>query len=328
MISIICPIYNEERYIDTCLKSILDQDYDKGDYEILLIDGMSSDKTRDIVDRYTSIYPFVKLLDNPQKIVPIAMNIGIENSVGDIIIRIDAHTSYERNYISSLVRNLIELDADNIGAICKTEVLNKNPKSLAIREILCNKFGVGNSLFRIGIDNIVEVDTVPFGCFKRDVFDKIGGYDNRLVRNQDIELNKRLKRHGGKIFLIPDTYCTYYARETFVELIKNNFQNGEWNILTVFLTKQFDSLSIRHFVPLIFVLSLFLPLIGSLVFAHLYLLSIVSLFCYLILLSTVVCKLSFKKKLRLDYLIFAFFVLHFSYGVGSIYGFFRSLFKI
>ena len=242
-LSVICPIYNEEKYIGQFLDSLLKQDYPKDDLEILLVDGMSKDKTRDIVAGYTAQYPFIRLIDNPDKIVPYAMNRGIEAAKGNVIMRLDAHASYQPDYFSVLVSGLKRLHADNVGTVCKTDVLNKTPKTLAIREVLGNKFGVGNSTFRTGIDREQEVETVPFGCWPREVFEKYGKYDVRLVRNQDIELNKRIIRGGGKIYILPDTYCTYLARETWRALAKNNYGNGKWNILTVYYTKTFSSLS-------------------------------------------------------------------------------------
>ena len=259
MLSVICPIYNEEKYISACIDSIIHQDYPKDSLEVIFVDGMSMDMTRDIVKQYSKQYPYISLIDNPDKIVPIAMNLGIKASIGDIIIRLDAHAKYPANYFSTLTKALNELDADNVGVVCKTDVINKTPKTLAIKEVLSNKFGVGNSTFRTGINQTQEVDTVPFGCWKREIFQKYGLYDTRLVRNQDIELNKRIKKGGGHIYIIPECYCTYMARETFKALSKNNFNNGKWNILTVYYTKQFSSLSLRHFIPLIFVLSVILP---------------------------------------------------------------------
>ena len=320
MVSVICPIYNEEKYIAKCIESILNQDYPKDDLEVIFVDGMSTDKTRDIVSEYTYKYPFIKLLDNPHKIVPFAMNKGISEAKGDIIMRIDAHTFYESNYCSAIVKKLKELNADNIGCVCKTDVLNKTPKTLAIREVLSNKFGVGNSVFRTGIDNIKEVDTVPFGCWPRNVFNKYGLYDTRLVRNQDIEFSKRIINGGGKIYIIPDTFCTYLARETFSALAKNNFGNGKWNILTVFYTKQMKSLSLRHFIPLLFILSLIIPLLMTLIWMPLGLISIASILAYTTLLTVVSLKASIKKHLNFFYLLSSFFVLHLSYGWGSLVG--------
>jgi GT2 family glycosyltransferase len=215
------------------------------------------------------------------------MNLGIEASHGDIIVRLDAHAVYPANYISVLASKLSELSADNVGAPCRTDVLNKTSKTLAIREVLSNKIGVGNSTFRIGINRTREVDTVPFGCWKREVFDRFGYFNERLIRNQDIELNKRIIMGGGKIYLVPDTYCTYFARETFKEIVKNNYANGKWNILTVYYTKNIRSLSLRHFVPILFLLSLILPVFFTQFNWRFLYVAIFSLGVYLCLLITV-----------------------------------------
>ena len=319
-LSVICPIYNEEKYISQFIDSLLYQDFPKDDLEILLVDGMSTDRTRDIVAGYTAQYPFIRLIDNPERIVPYAMNRGIEAARGEVIMRLDAHASYQPDYFSVLVNGLRRLKADNVGTVCKTDVLNKTPKTLAIREVLGNKFGVGNSTFRTGIDHEQEAETVPFGCWPREVFEKYGKYDVRLVRNQDIELNKRIKRGGGKIYILPDTYCTYLARETWKALAKNNYGNGKWNILTVYYTRMFSSLSVRHFIPLLFVLSLIVPLLLGLLWWPLALVSAASLLAYTVLLSGVSAKLAVEKKLNFWYLLVTFFVLHLSYGWGSLAG--------
>lgn len=326
MLSVICPIYNEEKYISQCIESLLQQDYPKDDLEILLVDGMSTDRTREIVAAYTQKFPFIKMLDNPKKIVPYAMNTGIKASKGEIIMRLDAHATYEKNYFSCLVSALKRLHADNVGSVCKTNVLNKTPKTLAIREVLSNRFGVGNSTFRTGIDHERQVDTVPFGCWRRDVFSKYGLYDVRLVRNQDIELNKRILRGGGKIYIVPGTYCTYLARETYAKLAQNNYANGKWNILTVYYTHQLKSLSFRHFIPLVFLLSLIVPTLLSLVWWPLIGISLLSLLSYIFLLGAISLKLRKEKNLSVRYLLQSFVVLHLSYGWGSLCGLFQLVF--
>lgn len=318
MLSVICPIYNEAKYIDVCIQSILLQDYPKEHLEVLFVDGMSKDGTRDIVKNYAKQHPFIHLLDNEKRIVPVAMNIGIKASKGDVIMRLDAHAQYPTNYFSVLVKALKSLNADNVGAACRTDVLNKTSKTLAIREVLSNKFGVGNSTFRLGVDKVMEVDTVPFGCWKREVFDKYGQYDERLIRNQDIELNKRVVRGGGHIYIVPDTYCVYLARETFKGLAKNNYGNGKWNILTVYYTKQMGSLSLRHFIPLLFLLSLIVPLFCSLIWWPLVFVAIASLLTYMLALGGISVKLAMGKHLKFSYLLISFFVLHVSYGWGSL----------
>lgn len=320
MLSVICPIYNEAKYIDVCIQSILFQDYPKQQLEVLFVDGMSKDGTRGIVSGYSKQYSFIRLLDNEKRIVPIAMNIGIRASRGDVIIRLDAHAQYPSNYFSVLVKKLKSLDADNVGAACRTDVLNKTPKTLAIREVLSNRFGVGNSIFRLGVEKVMEVDTVPFGCWKREVFDKYGFYDERLIRNQDIELNKRIIHGGGKIYIVPDTYCIYFTRETYKALAKNNYSNGKWNILTVYCTKQLKSLSIRHFMPMLFLCSLIIPSTMACFYSPVGIVSLISLLLYVVLISLISLSLALKKKLCFRSLIIAFATLHLSYGWGSLNG--------
>ena len=326
MLSVIVPIYNEEKYIAKCIDSILEQDFPKDELEIILADGMSQDCTREIVAKYTAKYPFISLIDNPKRIAPWAMNLAVKEAKGDVIMRLDAHAIYEKNYFSALVRALKVYDADNVGAVCRTDVLNKTPKTLAIREVLSNKFGVGNSTFRTGISGVQEVETVPFGCWKREVFEKNGMYDVRLVRNQDIELNKRIIRGGGRIVIVPDTYCTYFARENYHELAKNNYGNGKWNILTVYYTKEMRSLSVRHFVPLAFVLSLIVPILVGVFWWPTLCVSVLALCVYLLALGSVSAKLAVSKRLSFFYLLASFSVLHISYGWGSLVGILKLLF--
>lgn len=320
MVSVICPTYNEERYIENCIGSILAQDYPKDNLEIIFADGMSSDNTCTIIGRYAATHPFIRLIKNPKRIVPPALNAAIREAHGDIIIRIDAHAYFPSNYISSLVDALNEYDADNVGAVCRTEILHINAKTKAIKEVLSHPLGVGNSAFRTGISKAREVDTVPFGCWKREVFDKYGLFDERLTRNQDIEFNKRIIRNGGRIMIVPTTYSIYYARETFGKLAKNNFGNGKWNILTVWYTKQFSSLSIRHFIPLIFLLSLILPVLCALLWLPVIAVAVASLLCYLAVIMTISTRLACKKRINMLYLIASFFIVHLSYGWGSLSG--------
>lgn len=319
-ISIICPVYNEEKYIVNCIESIISCDYPTALMEILFVDGMSRDSTRKIILKYIEKHPFIQLIDNQNKTVPFALNKGIAVAKGEIIIRIDAHASYSSDYFSILVKNLLKLNADNVGAVCKTEVLNKNKKTLAIKNVLSHPLGVGNSYFRTGISKTMEVDTVPFGCWKKEIFEKYGTFNTKLTRNQDIEFNKRIKKGGGKIFLIPDTYSVYYARENWKDLFNNNYQNGKWNILTVYYTSQFSSLSIRHFIPLCFILSLLIPLILSFINLNFIYLTVLSLVAYLLLIAFGSIKIAFKKQLHFLSLVYTFMVIHFSYGLGSLIG--------
>jgi glycosyltransferase involved in cell wall biosynthesis len=317
-VTVICPVYNEGAYISRFLDTLLTQDYPKDDIECIIVDGMSNDSSIGYIKEFCKTNKHFRHIENKSKFVPYALNIGIREASGSIIVRMDAHACYPINYISTLVYWLNELKADNVGCPVETDVLNNTPKTKAIKVLLSSGFGIGNSLFRIGVNEITEVDTVPFGCYKREVFKKIGLFNEKLIRNQDIEFNKRLKMSGGRIFLIPFIKCKYYARESFMALAENNYYNGYWNLLTIKYSGNFKSISFRHLVPLIFICSLLFPIILS-VFLPLFIyMTIVVFFLYLILLLINVIKNIRKcNPFLLGYL---FIVLHFSYGYGSLVG--------
>jgi len=325
-ISIIIPTLNEELYITSCLDSILDTEYDIKEIEVFVVDGMSSDKTRELVRGYTHKYGFIKLIENKQRHTPLAMNLGIKASKGEFIFIISAHAVYDSNYFLKLLENIQKLQADCVGGVLVTDVKNKNMKSNAIKEILMHRFGVGNATFRVGSSQVEEVDTVAFGCYDKKVFKKYGYYDERLLRNQDIELNKRILNNGGKIYLIPDVQATYYARENFKGLAQNNYNNGLWNMRTAYYTKTLNSLSLRHFIPLLFMLSLIIPTLFSMFFPKMIFLSLLSLSSYLALVILISLKLK-EKYNSFNYLVISFIILHFSYGIGSFIGIFSVLFK-
>jgi glycosyltransferase involved in cell wall biosynthesis len=318
-ISIIVPCFNEENYIANCLESIVKSNINYEEIEVIFVDGNSNDKTIAIINDYIEQHPFIKVLHNPKKYTPISMNIGIQTSTGEYIFILSAHAEYEKDYFTKLVQYSKKLKADCVGGILITDVKNRNKKSNSIKEVLTHKFGVGNASFRTGTSSVKEVDTVAFGCYSKEAFEKYGLFDEKLIRNQDIELNKRIINGGGKIYLIPEVKATYYARENFTALAKNNYSNGFWNILTAYYTKTLKSLSLRHFIPLLFVLSLILPLFLSLFILELLWIALVSLGSYL----SLVIIISFRIKNGSNsiwYLILSFLTLHLSYGWGSLMG--------
>jgi len=318
-ISIIIPILNEENYIASCLDSVLLSDYPSESMEILLIDGMSNDSTRNIIVAYQKKYDFITLINNPEKIVPVAMNIGITNAKGDYICRLDAHAKYPKNYISKLLEWSIKLDADNVGAVCETGRKSNTNVAKAIQFVMSDKFGVGNSLFRLGVTEPIEVDTVPFGFYKKEVFSDMGMYDERLIRVQDLEFNKRLKKNNGKIFLVPDVKCTYYPREDLGTFFKNRFQTGRWVILAAYFTKSIKNISIRHLVPLLFDLTIILGFILGFI-SEIYWYALIAL---IIFYGTLLFLRAYRQKRSLllsFHICIAYFILHFSYGLGSIKG--------
>lgn len=254
MLSVICPIYNEESRIEACILSILAQDYPKEDMEVLFVDGQSSDRTREIIAKYMQDYAFIRLLDNPKRIAPSALNIGIRASSGDIIMRLDAHAKYPDNYFSLLVNKLKQTGADNVGGVCRTLPAKDTAICRAIANAMSSPFGMGNSHFRIGANHEMWVDTVPFGCFRRELFDKVGLFDEELVRNQDDEFNGRIVKNGGKILLLPQVVIDYFARDTISKTAKMFYQYGLFKPLVN--KKLHKPTTLRQFFPPLFLAGL------------------------------------------------------------------------
>ncbi|MFB6258260.1 MAG: glycosyltransferase family 2 protein [Flavobacteriales bacterium] len=321
-VTAIVPCYNEEAHIEELVQELLRQDLAQEELELLFIDGMSEDRTPEILASYAADHPSIRVLKNEDRYVPHALNKGIREAKGDLIMILGAHASYPDHYIRHLSERLIQSGADCVGAPAVTDTLNKTTKSDTIKKVLAHPFGVGNSMFRIGIDEEREVDTVPFGCYLKQSLIDIGGYNEALTRNQDIELNKRLVRAGGRILLVPDIECKYYARDTYKALARNNFMNGLWIPLTLYITKDTSSLSIRHFIPLCFVLSLVLPLIAGIFMPVLLLLPPLILAFYFLVIFIVSVR-DRSERTSLPRMLIAFFILHFSYGGGSLLGLFR-----
>lgn len=321
-LSVVCPIYNEERYIAKCIDTILGQDFSHNDWEILFVDGMSTDRTREIVREYSAKYSFIQLLDNPRKIVPPAMNIGIMHAAGEIIIRLDAHAFYPTNYFSVLISKLKELNADNVGAVCRTLPADDSDKGKAIAAALSSSFGMGNSRFRVGAKEEIEVDTVPFGCFRKELFEKIGLYDDELIRNQDDELNGRIIKNGGKIYLLPDLIVDYFARDSIRKTGKMFYQYGLFKPL---VNKKLGlPATVRQFFPSVFVLGLILGLIAS-VFSPLLRVIYISILVLYVLLAIVSSLKTTRSLKQIFYQVVTYFVIHVNYGCGYLIGIYKIL---
>ncbi len=313
-VSAIVPCRNEERFIGECLESIVKNDYPKEKLEVLVVDGMSKDKTREIIEKYTKQYPFVKFLKNPKKITPSSMNIGIKNSKGKIIIKMDAHTFYERDYISKCVKYLEESGADNVGGVLETLPSKDNIVARAIAICLSHFFGAGTSYFRTGSKEPREVDTVAFGCYWKKIFDEIGLYNEKMDKIEDFELNYRLRKAGGKIMLFPDIKAFYYpSSENLKQFSEHNFTDGIWSTYHLKFSKRL-LVSWRHLTPMIFVLSLLL------FFSIIFTLYLLVSFCFSF-------KVALKEKdFRYLFIMPVFFASrHIGYGLGSIWGLVKIL---
>jgi len=253
-VSIVMPCRNEAAYIGPCLNSVLATDYPLDRVEVLVADGRSDDGTREIVERCAARNRCVRLLDNPARITPAALNTAIRAATGDVIIRMDAHGVYPSDYVSRLVDALLETGADNVGWVVVTLPADDTPAARAIALAFAHPLGVGNAYFRIGVARPRWVDTVPYGCFRRELFDRIGMFDEELVRNQDDEFNLRLIGRGGRILLLPDVVSRYYARRSVGAVGRMFYQYGYFKPLVARKVERI--MTTRQLVPPLFVLSL------------------------------------------------------------------------
>lgn len=314
-VSVVIPCRNEEKYISKCIESIIEQSYGIENIEIMIADGLSDDRTAEIITEYGKLYPQVRYLKNEKRTAPAAMNLGIQNSTGDIIIIFGAHAYMDSKYIEICVEKLKNKNIECVGG--RIINLSENKSAEAISLAMGSPFGVGNALFRYSSTEDF-VDTVAFGAYKREIFDKIGLFDEEFVRNQDDELNFRLTKSGGKILLSPEIISYYYTRGSFSKLWNQYFQYGFWKVRGI--QKHKKAASIRHLIPAGFVFGLIFGTILSIFFSIIRYLFILSLLVYLTGAVVFSTKAAQKEPKYIPNVILAFIILHISYGLGFIEG--------
>lgn len=321
-VSIIIPCRNEVEYIGPCLDSVLATTYPRDAIEILVVDGLSDDGTRERLRELAARCPSLRVLDNPARIVPTALNLGIRAAAGDIIIRMDAHALYPPRYVTALVGALQRSGADNVGGRIVAYPAKRTATARAVAYALNHPLGVGNARFRLPSHGPAWVDTVPFGCFPRSVFDRVGPFDEDLVRNQDDEFNQRVLRAGGRILLLPDIEATYFPRASLSKLARTYYQYGLFKPLAA--RKIGRVATWRQLVPPTFVVTLVaLGLAGAVSpRARAWWLAITAVY------FASVCGVALRAVRRLGaraaaVLAIAFPTIHIAYGVGFIHGLLR-----
>jgi len=316
------PVRNEADFIRRSLGAVLEQDYPRDLMEVIVIDGMSTDATREIIAEMAKTDSRVRLLDNPKRIAPTALNIGTCESKGENVIRVDGHCEIARDYVSRCVEHLENGDADGVGG--PIETIGEGFVAEAIAVAMSSKFGVGGSAFRTMNDQNIFVDTIAFPAYKRSVIETAGGYDEEMVRNQDDEYNFRLRKIGFKLLLASDVRSRYHSRATIRKLISQFAQYGFWKVRV--LQKHPRQMSLRHFIPSIFVLSLLVFLIAT-VFTPLGLIPLgAALGSYLILNLFFSLSATSHEGIRFfPILPFVFLAIHLSYGMGMLAGLLRFI---
>src|SRR5437879_6062468 len=317
-VSFVMPVRNEEEYIRASLQSLVEQSYPASDCEIIVVDGRSSDRTREIIEELRQRNPQVHCLDNSAGIVPTAMNIGIRAARGEVIIRADGHNVYPQDYAANCVKYLEETGADNVGGPWVTVAADESLSARLVAAILSSPFGVGNSKFRTSREEGF-VDTVPFGAFRREIFDRVGMYNEKLVRNQDNELNARIRKAGGTIYLTPALTTHYHPVTNFVGLLKYAFKTSQWHIFT--LRENRGSMGVRHLAPAMFLLLLLILLLASFASATA-LAFLIGILCAYILTGF---YFSLRAKAEGNWGVaavqpFATMCFHMTYGAGTLFG--------
>jgi len=317
LVTVIVPVLNEAGFIEKALNSIRNGRYPAEKLEILVVDGMSNDGTRDIVKRMAQEDPRIILLDNPKKIQAPAMNIGIRAAKGDIIIRVDGHAAVAPDFISQSVQVLDDHpDVWCAGGVMKT--IGTTYWGRVIASAMSSPFGVGTGNFRLG--NVEGyVDAVIFGAHRRWVFDKVGMFDEQLVRNEDDEFIQRMVEAGAKQYMSPKIRSTYFPRSSLRKLMRQYFQYGFWRIRTI--QKRKKPARLRQIIPLIFVAGWIVLILGALLWRPLSWLLACYASLYLILLIMGIFhtgrKEGYKKALLVP---IVFVIMHFGYGLGSLVG--------
>ena len=246
-VSVLLPIRNEQLSIEPCLQSIFCQDYPQDCMEIIVADGCSEDQTREVIQKLQVLYPNLILVDNPGSIVPTGLNAAITQSTGEFIVRVDGHTNIASDYVVECVNALQKTGADNVGG--KMDAEGKTPFGKATAYATSSPFGVGGARFHYS-DKEEWVDTVYLGAWPRKVFERIGMFDEEMVRDQDDEFNYRLLENGGKILLSPKIQSKYTPRSTPKTLWKQYYQYGFWKVRV--LQKHPFQMRPRQFIPPLF----------------------------------------------------------------------------
>ena len=230
-VTLIIPCYNEQKTIGSLLSAIRHNTYDRSNLEIVVVDGMSIDGTRDLIREYASDYPElnIRLVDNPQRIIPVALNVAIEAATGDVVIRLDAHSAPYPDYIDRCLDVLDETGAANVGGVWEIQPGADTWIARAIAVAASHPLGAGDARYRISGDP-GPVDTVPFGAFRREWLEKVGPFNEGLLTNEDYEYNVRIRKAGGVIWFDPSIRSFYFARPDIRSLARQYWRYGVWKV--------------------------------------------------------------------------------------------------
>ena len=323
-VSVLIPVFNEERFIACSLKAVLEQDYPSERLEVIVADGRSTDRTRGIVQSFQARHPNIHLIDNPGRIVSTGLNRALESARGDIVVRLDGHCEYPKDYVRRVVELREQTGADDAGGVL-VPLGDASYTSQAVAVAYFSPVGIGNALRGYGNSTkVCEVDTVHGGCWKRERLVALGGFDEEMVRNQDDELSFRLRKAGGRIVRSSAIRVKYWVRESYDKLFMQFAQYGYWKVRV--LQKHPRQSSVRHIIPSLFILIL-LTSTALAPFSTIarWALAVVA-GGYALAMCLAGLREAMRSNLRLwPGIAFAIPVMHFGYGAGFLLGWLRWL---
>ncbi|MDC0276878.1 glycosyltransferase [bacterium] len=321
------PTYNEEQYINKCIESVFKFELpDKCKTEIFIIDGGSTDQTVNQAKKYK--YNNLELLHNKKKVQSAAINIGIKHSNGNWILRLDAHSIYPVNYLKICLETALKTQAENVGGLVIAQPAGRNYQAHLVQALTTHKFGVGNSGMRIDMP-AGETDTVPYGFYKKEIFKKIGYFDERLVRAQDYEFHRRIIKFGGRIWRNPKINVHYHNQPNLVKFLSKQIKlDAPYNAYMWYLAPY--TFAYRHAITGLFTVGV----LGGIILSPFYLsikyiyFSTLALYISFAVIASVQQAARYKKPAHIITLPISFFLYHFLHGLGLLGGIFKLLLKI
>lgn len=319
IVSFLIIAYNAEETLEELLLDLKKQDYNHKLIEVILVDSNSNDRTMDIMSRFEKSdngFRKISILKNPNKILASGWNVALKESKGDIIIRVDAHTKIPKDFIRNNV-NCIESGENICGGKVISTISSNDKWSKMLIEAENSAFGGGIAKFRRGNDS-GYVDTLAFAAYKKEVFESVGGYDERLVRTEDNEMHFRMKEKGYKFYFNPIIKTERFSRNSLKKLLKQKYLNGYWIGLTLGISPK--CFSKYHLLPLVFVLGLIMSVILKLLGFGIFLNLLLSLYILVLVLVSLFSLLNKELNLFNIFLPIILFLIHFVYGIGTLVG--------
>jgi len=319
-VSVVIPCFNEEQFIGTVLQNLAGQ-YPSGEYEIIVVDGQSTDGTRKVISGFAEANPslHVSVVDNPARNIPVALNLGIKAARGEFVVRMDAHSVPSSNYVSRCVELLKDEQASVVGMSWHIKPGDASTVARAIALAVAHPFGVGDARYRLATTTPQFVDTVPFGAFRKSLWETVGGFNESLLANEDYDFNYRVRQQGEKVLLDSHAHCDYFARPTIWQLARQYWRYGSWKAQMLRLHP--SSVKLRQVVAPLFVAWLLLTFALGFFWgvAWWLLAATIAFYALVAVISSLQLSLQSRDIRSLFVLPFVFFTIHWTWGSGFLF---------